>query len=356
EWKWPILASQRTPNAPAAATPGSSRAAMSGPATSPVSSTPGSNRTTTSPLAASSPRLAAWAQPSGGRTVRIRTRSPRLPASRSPSSGLPELSTRSASKSWSAVCSITPLSQRSTSSGQPCTSASIVNARAAGASSTSLSNVPSRVSTSSQPASLSCWRIRSAATKSRAWRRLARRASSCSASCRSMTELLLALPGFDRLGQLGQDLQRVADDAQVGHLQDWRVTILVDGDDHLRTLHAHRMLHGAGDSGRYVHARPDGLTCLTHLHGVRHPAGIDDCPAGASCAAQGVCKLVHEVEVLGTTQATTPGPDDPCVLQLDLVSSLFKTIDDARSPGPPTDRGSNFDHLSLVAALAHPEC
>src|SRR5262249_30335888 len=94
------------------------------------------------------------------------------------------------------------------------------------------------------------------------------------------------------------------------------------------------------------------LAGLTHLHRVRHPAGVDDCSAGARRAAKGVSKLLHEVEVLGAAQATTPRYDDPGILQLHLVGGLFQTLDDACAPGAFSDRGRDFYNPSLLAALA----
>src|SRR6266404_876809 len=79
-----------------------------------------------------------------------------------------------------------------------------------------------------------------------------------SASVRSA----LALLGFDRGRQRGHDLERVADHAEVGHFHDRSLGVLVDGDDHLGSLHAHRVLHGTGDTDRDVDARPHRLAGL----------------------------------------------------------------------------------------------
>src|SRR5882724_9798189 len=46
------------------------------------------------------------------------------------------------------------------------------------------------------------------------------------------------LPGLQGLDELGEDLVDVAHDAEVGHREDRRLGVLVDGDDVLRALHA----------------------------------------------------------------------------------------------------------------------
>src|SRR5258708_8897021 len=69
-----------------------------------------------------------------------------------------------------------------------------------------------------------------------------------------MRLIMLGTPGFrnsllfDRGGQLGHDLEKVADDAVVGHLEDRRFLVLVDRHDGLAVLHAGEMLDRAGDA------------------------------------------------------------------------------------------------------------
>ena len=83
-------------------------------------------------------------------------------------------------------------------------------------------------------------------------------------------------PRADELGQLRHDLVQVADDAEVGELEDRRVRILVDRDDHARALHPDLVLDRARDPDRDVELRRDGLAGLADLRRVRVPAGVDD--------------------------------------------------------------------------------
>src|SRR3954464_7155974 len=86
---------------------------------------------------------------------------------------------------------------------------------------------------------------------------------------------LAALLGLDGLGELGQDLVEIADDPEVGELEDRSVRVLVDRHDVLRGLHADLVRDGARDARREVQLRRDRLAGLPDLAGVRVPAGVD---------------------------------------------------------------------------------
>ena len=73
---------------------------------------------------------------------------------------------------------------------------------------------------------------------------------------------------------LGDDLEQVAHQADVGHLEDRRLAILVDGDDGARVLDARQVLDGTGDADRHVQLRRDDLAGLPDLHLVGRVAGV----------------------------------------------------------------------------------
>src|SRR6188508_2294501 len=50
--------------------------------------------------------------------------------------------------------------------------------------------------------------------------------------------------------ELGQDREQIADQAVIRDLENWRIGILVDGDDHLGIFHARKMLDRARDTDR----------------------------------------------------------------------------------------------------------
>src|SRR5712692_5224824 len=53
-------------------------------------------------------------------------------------------------------------------------------------------------------------------------------------------------------GELRQRLEQIGDETVVGDLEDRSLLVLVDGDDHLRILHAGEVLDGAGNPDRDI--------------------------------------------------------------------------------------------------------
>src|SRR5262245_56400927 len=82
-----------------------------------------------------------------------------------------------------------------------------------------------------------------------------------------------------------KDGKKIAYEAVVGDLEDRRVGILVDGDDHLGIFHAGEMLDGAGNADGDIELGRHHLPGLTDLVVVRHVAGIDGGPARADRGA-----------------------------------------------------------------------
>src|SRR5688500_11266276 len=80
-------------------------------------------------------------------------------------------------------------------------------------------------------------------------------------------------------GQLRHDLEQVADQADVRDLEDRRLFVLVDGDDHLRILHTCEVLDRAGNADRNIDFGCDNLAGLADLVIVGGIAGIDRGPA-----------------------------------------------------------------------------
>src|SRR3954463_3795829 len=143
-----------------------------------------------------------------------------------------------------------------------------------------------------------------------------------------------ALLGLHCLSQLGQDLVQVADDAQVGELEDRRVLVLVDRDDVLRGLHADLVLDRAGDAGREVELRRDGLAGLADLRGVRVPAGVDDRARGGDRAPERAGELLERLEALRVAQPAAAGDQDVGVLDVHVRAALLAAVDHARLRRP----------------------
>src|SRR4051794_25281894 len=138
-----------------------------------------------------------------------------------------------------------------------------------------------------------------------------------------------ALPRLHGLGQLGDDLVEVADDPEVGELEDRGVAVLVDRDDVLRGLHADLVLDRARDAGREVELRRDGLARLADLPGVRVPAGVDHRAGGrhGGVAAEGAGQRLELLEALGLAEAAAAGHEDLGVLDVDVGAALLAALD-----------------------------
>ena len=90
---------------------------------------------------------------------------------------------------------------------------------------------------------------------------------------RRVREPAQALAALELFGELGHELEQVADQAVVGDLEDRRLLVLVDRDDHLAVLHPGQVLDGAGDADRDVELGRHDLAGLADLPvvGARSP-------------------------------------------------------------------------------------
>lgn len=68
--------------------------------------------------------------------------------------------------------------------------------------------------------------------------------------------------------------QNVPDDAVGGVLEDWRIRVVVDGNNHFRGVHAGQVLDGTGDAAGDVELRAHRFTGLSDLMLVVDPTGV----------------------------------------------------------------------------------
>ncbi len=128
------------------------------------------------------------------------------------------------------------------------------------------------------------------------------------------------LAGLDRLGQLRADLEQVADDAEIGDLEDRGFLVLVHRDDRLRRLHAGAVLDGAGDAQRDVQLRRHGLTGLADLELARVVTRVDRGAGGTDGTAQRVGQLFDDREAVGAADTATTGDHDAGLGELGTVT------------------------------------
>src|SRR4051795_4882262 len=166
-----------------------------------------------------------------------------------------------------------------------------------------------------------CFQYADPLETARAW---SRTSSSCSLrsplSLRRSQEVTRAkLPGaarasalalLDLIGQLRDDVEQVAHNAEIDQLEDRGLGVLVDGHDRLRRLHTGPVLDGTGDADRHVELRRYGLARLADLVGVRVPAGVGRGTRRTDRSTEGVGELFDDVEVLAIAETTATGDDD----------------------------------------------
>src|SRR5690606_35965800 len=98
--------------------------------------------------------------------------------------------------------------------------------------------------------------------------------------------------------KLRQDGEQVTDQPDVGHFEDRRVAVLVDGDDGAGVLDAGQVLDGAGNAHGDVQVRGDDLAGLADLHVAGYVAGIYRGAGGTDGGTELVGQLVDHLEVL----------------------------------------------------------
>src|ERR1700677_5004527 len=111
----------------------------------------------------------------------------------------------------------------------------------------------------------------------------------------------------DLFQQLRDDLEQVADHAEVGQLEDGCLRVLVDGDDGLRGLHAGPVLDGAGNADRHVQLRRDRLAGLAPLELMRILACVGHRAGRADRRAERVGQLLDQHEALRAARAAPAG-------------------------------------------------
>src|SRR4051794_40311102 len=142
--------------------------------------------------------------------------------------------------------------------------------------------------------------------------------------------VLRTLLGLHGLGELGQDLVEITNDAEVGELEDRGVRVLVDRHDVLGVLHADLVLDRARDARGQVQLRRDGLARLADLGGVGVPAGVDHRSGGRDRTAERARERLERLEALGLAEPAAAGHEHVCVLDVDVGAALLAALDHLR--------------------------
>ena len=142
----------------------------------------------------------------------------------------------------------------------------------------------------------------------------------------------------------------VADDPEVGELEDRRVRVLVDREDVLGVLHPDLVLDRARDPGGEVQLRRDRLAGLADLRRVRVPPGVDDRAGRGDGAAQRVGELLGELEVVRLAEPAAAAHEDLGVLDVDVRAALLAARDHARLGRPLGELDVDVHDLGRAAA------
>src|ERR1700687_4548103 len=88
------------------------------------------------------------------------------------------------------------------------------------------------------------------------------------------------------VGQFGKELEEVVHDSHVGHLEDWGLGILVNGNQERASFNSGQVLERATDAACQVDLGLHGLSRGTNLAGLLHPLGIDHGPRATHSRAE----------------------------------------------------------------------
>ena len=112
------------------------------------------------------------------------------------------------------------------------------------------------------------------------------------------------------LSQLRDLFEQVTDQADIGHLEDRRISVLVNGRNHLTILHTSKVLDGTRNTGTQIQLRRNVLPCLTDLKTVIGKSTVNGSTGGTDSSTQRV-RQWHDntVKLLLRLQTTTTRDD-----------------------------------------------
>ena len=172
-----------------------------------------------------------------------------------------------------------------------------------------------------------------------------------------MFRIIVTFRACQRFRQLGNRLIEVRDQSVIGDLENRRVLILVDGDDHLGILHAGEMLDRAGDADGDIEFRRHHLAGLPDLPVVRRIAGIHRRARGANAGAELVGQRLDVFgEILAALHGAAAGDDDFCGCQFRTVAFCNLLTDKGlERPGSSADAAFSTEALPPSPAAAKVE-
>lgn len=111
--------------------------------------------------------------------------------------------------------------------------------------------------------------------------------------------------GLHRRSELRQNLECIADNSVIGCLEERRLGIGIDYDNHLRLVDTRKVLDGTADACCDVQVGANGDACLADVFVVRAPANVADRTAARCGRAQSSRQFFNDSPILWSFQAAT---------------------------------------------------
>src|SRR5450631_564686 len=154
----------------------------------------------------------------------------------------------------------------------------------------------------------------------------------------------------ERFGQFGNRLVEIRDQTVIGNLENRRILVLVDRDDHLGILHAGEMLDRAGDADGDIKFRRHHLAGLPDLPVVRRISGIDRGARGADAGAELVGERLDIFgKILAALHGAATGDDDLGRCQFGAIALGNLLADKTGETGVGRRRGIFYRRAAAVS-------
>jgi len=86
--------------------------------------------------------------------------------------------------------------------------------------------------------------------------------------------------------------------AKAGKVKDWRVRVLIDGNNNLAAAHSCQVLNSPGYSAGNIQVRRDHFAGLTDLVIVLNISGVYCSPTGTNCRAENISQILNQIKSL----------------------------------------------------------
>src|ERR1700741_1379842 len=129
-----------------------------------------------------------------------------------------------------------------------------------------------------------------------------------------------ALHFADFVRHLGQELQDVVDDANIGNLKNRSLRILVDSNNEWISLDTRQMLECPADAASQIDLRLDGLSRRAHPARFLQPLGIDNRTGATHGSAEYIGQFLRDANVVFLLNPAADGDQHVVLGDVDFAS------------------------------------